>query len=300
MRERIYGTTVLPPRAADAMELLQFYQTEQGKAAAFKLQRTLTRSADDLQATINLRRSSLIDKARYYACTAPYASSWLSDPFLAQPMNSEAHGAACKLRLNQPITHLTECFCGADLVNDPWHVLSHKGGAEAIRRHDDIVDKLADAIQRAGGQAWIEPRQDFLEDRRRTDIFAMLGAKAYHIDVCVTHPTSRSYLTLSSQGPLQSTRAAVARKKHRFGALAAEGATALFVVETFGGFGNEARAFISDIAIYAANNSPAWPEYETRLTTRSEIHKALFEGNLRLANEVSRDPTIFGRHGDHG
>jgi hypothetical protein len=305
VRERIDGATAetfLPP-VSNANQSLLFYQTEPGKSAAIKLQRTLTRAADDFQANITLRRSSPMDRARYFACTAPYASSWLSDPFLAQPMNSEAHGAACKLRLNQPITHLTECFCGADMTNDPWHVLSHKGGAEAIRRHDEIVDKLADAIQRAGGQAWIEPRQDFLDDRRRTDIFAMLGAKAYHIDVCVTHPTSRSYITQACQGSLASTSRAVQRKRRRFGALAAaEGATLVpFIVETFGGFGNEARALISDIAIYAANNSPAWPEYETRLTIRSEIHKALFEGNLRVANEVFQrsNPIRYasGRHG---
>ena len=140
-------------------------------------------------------------------------------------MSAEAHGAACKLRLNQPLTTLATCYCGANLQGDPWHILSHKGGGESIRRHDDIVNKIAEAIQRAGGQAWIEPRQDFWSDRRRTDIFAMLGSVAYHLDVCVTHPTSRTYVPSSCQGPLRSTVAAAQRKRRKFAALAAaEGA----------------------------------------------------------------------------
>src|SRR4051812_36357593 len=53
--------------------------------------------------------------ARFFACTASYASAWLSDPFLARPMRDEAHGAACKLRLNQPISSLTTCHCGESL-----------------------------------------------------------------------------------------------------------------------------------------------------------------------------------------
>ena len=74
----------------------------------------------------------------------------MTDPFLARPMRDEAHGAACKLRLNQPISNLTTCYCGESLERDPWHILSHKGGGEAGRRHDEIVDRLVDAVQRAG------------------------------------------------------------------------------------------------------------------------------------------------------
>src|SRR6185437_15016032 len=180
---------------------------------------------------------------------------------------------------------LTQCHCGASLVNDPWHVLSHKGGPEAMRRHDEIVNKLRDAIQRAGGQAFIEPRQDILEDRRRIDIFAVLGAKSYHIDVCVTHPTASTYLAVSCQGKLRSTKIAAARKRNRFAVLAAaEGAEFVpFILETYGGFGIEARKFIAEVARYTTISSSI-PYSETCFMIRSEIHKSLFEGNLRLAN----------------
>ena len=206
-------------------------------------------------------------------------------------MTDEAHGAACKLRLNQSMSSLTSCYCGHDLQNDPWHVLSHKGGGEAGRRHDEIVDRLVDAVHRAGGQAWAEPRQDFWQDRRRTDIFAVMGPKSYHIDVRVTHPTSTSYVTLACQGSLKAAEEAAQEKKRRYAALAhSEGATFVpFIVETFGGFGKDARTFIADLAKFAAVTSRVWSEAETRFMVRAEVQRALFEGNLRVANAVLQE-----------
>jgi hypothetical protein len=206
-------------------------------------------------------------------------------------MRDEAHGAACKLRLNQPISNLTTCHCGESLELDPWHILSHKGGGEAGRRHDEIVDRLVDAIQRAGGQAWSEPRQDFWQDRRRTDIFAVLGPKSYHIDVRVTHPTSLSYVETACQGPLRAGEAAAQEKRRRYAAMAhADGAEFVpFIVETFGGFGKDARIFIADLARFAATTSQVWSAAETRFLVRAEVQRALFEGNLRVANAVLQE-----------
>ena len=206
-------------------------------------------------------------------------------------MRDEAHGAACKLRLNLPISNLATCYCGQSLEHDPWHILSHKGGGEAGRRHDEIVDRLVDAVQRAGGQAWSEPRQDFWQDRRRTDIYAVLGPKAYHIDVRVTHPTSVSYITVACQGPLRAAEAAAQEKRRRYAAMAhAEGATFVpFVIETFGGFGKDAKAFIADLARFASTTSQVWSAAETRFMVRAEVQRALFEGNLRVANAVLQE-----------
>jgi hypothetical protein len=243
LRERIddeVAARCLPPPASTPNECLQFFAvSDQGRRAAVKLQKTLSESAAKKVTTALLASSSPTAAARFFACTASYASAWLSDPFLARPMRDEAHGAACKMRLNQPISNLTICYCGQSLEHDPWHILSHKGGGEAGRRHDEIVDRLVDAVQRAGGQAWSEPRQDFWQDRRRTDIYAVLGPKAYHIDVRVTHPTSVSYITVACQGPLLAAEAAAQEKRRRYAAMAhAEGAAFVpFIVETFGGFG---------------------------------------------------------------
>src|SRR6185312_6554025 len=108
------------PSVKKARQLLSSYRNLSG-AAAQKITAALLDTASPTAA------------ARFFACTASYASAWLSDPFLARPMRDEAHGAACKLRLNQPISGITTCFCGESLELDPWHILSHKGGGEAGR-----------------------------------------------------------------------------------------------------------------------------------------------------------------------
>ena len=94
----------LPPSEASATQCMHFYAVSvEGKKAAIRLQKTLSMAAADKVTATLLREAPPVDAARFFACSAPYASAWLSDPFLARPMSDEAHGAACKLRLNQGI-----------------------------------------------------------------------------------------------------------------------------------------------------------------------------------------------------
>ena len=76
-------------------------------------------------------------------------------------------------------------------------------------------------------------------------IYAVLGPKSYHIDVRVTHPASLSYVETACQGPLRAAEAAAQEKRRRYAAMAhADGADFVpFLVETFGGFGKDARTF---------------------------------------------------------
>ena len=138
IRERIdeaTATQCLPPVESTADQCLLFYAaTEEGKKVSVRLQKTLSIAAAEKVSVTKLQSSLPVEAARFFACTAPYASAWLSDPFLARPMTDEAHGAACKLRLNQPMSSLTSCYCGHDLQNGPWHVLSHKGGGAQTTR----------------------------------------------------------------------------------------------------------------------------------------------------------------------
>src|SRR4051812_22050783 len=62
-----------------------------------------------------------------------------------------------------------------------------------------------------------------------------------------------------------------------------------FIVETFGGFGKDARNFIADLARFAATTSQVWSAAETRFMVRAEVQRALFEGNLRVANAVLQE-----------
>ena len=104
-----------------------------------------------------------------------------------------------------------------------------------------------------------------------------MGPKSYHIDVRVTHPTSVSYVTTACQGSLKAAEEAAQEKKRRYAAMAhSEGATFVpFIVETYGGFGKDARAFIEDLAKFAATTSQVWSAAETRFMVRAEVQRAL-------------------------
>ena len=83
LRARIDDGTAarcLPPPASTPNECLLFYATsDQGKQAAVKLQKTLSESAAEKVTTALLESSSPTAAARFFACTASYASAWLSD-----------------------------------------------------------------------------------------------------------------------------------------------------------------------------------------------------------------------------
>ena len=286
-RERV-GPDALPSLPPNDLpdDALLFYSS----SAFPKLQRLLSVSAANREADLTLQSSSPAEAARYFANSAPCASSWLADPFSVDPMPDEVHAAACKLRRNQPLspTSPATCYCGADLSHDPWHVLSHKGGPEATRRHDACVDVLEDWVHRVGGQAFVEPRQDFWEDRRRPDIKIVLGAQSYLIDVRITHPTAACWIQHACQGPLRATIPAANQKRRRFDALAAaEGSIFVpFILETHGGIANEARTFLNTLAKFAQLHSHVWNSTQARLGIRSALHKELFRGNLRVAHAV--------------
>ena len=285
----------LPPAASalTAAGCLEFYCSNDGRTAAFKLQRALVGSAARLSLSADLAAAPPRTAARLLAITAPYASCWLTDPFADDlPADSDpAYGCASRLRTGLPLTpHLPpRCFCGHDLRDDPWHCLAHSSSA-TVRRHNSLVEILADFARRAGGAAWVEPRHDpndeARSDNRRPDIHIVLGPTAFYIDVAVVHPTCPTYLPVSTQNPLGAAANMERRKRRRYDATCtAEGATFVpFVLETFGGFGNDARAFIRLLADFAVTNGTTHQRAGFITGLRAGLHHRLASGNLRSAN----------------
>ena len=206
---------LLPLAGSNADTCLDWFCSDEGAGGAVKLQRTLTHSADDASFERGLAQASPLDRARLLAVTAPYASSWLCDPAL---MDDDAHAAACRLRRGQPLSDLypRSCHCGADLQNDPWHVISHAGGHLRVSRHDTIRDLIAEWAKKAGARAWIEPRQDHWHDNRRPDIRIVLGAKVYQLDVSIPHPTGEAHLRDAGRGQLAVAEVVAAAKSQRY------------------------------------------------------------------------------------
>ena len=281
----------LPPPGSDANFCLAFYgsNTVESLDRSADLQRILSRSSQRLDFTELLRGSAPGVKARLLACSAPYASSWLSDPLSEGLLSSHAYSAAGKLRLGLPLSPSTPptCHCGADLRLDPWHVLVHKGRAQSIRRHDSIVKSLSDWVLKAGGQARVEPRQEYWHDNRRVDLRIVLGASIFLVDVAVVHPTSSTYLPLAVQSRLGAANAVARWKSSRYAPMAHHESASFipFVVETFGGFCDQAISLMKSISSYADSNSPSLTKNEVLLGIRSSVQSCLFEGNLRIANE---------------
>ena len=229
---------LLPPLAtSDANGCFDFYRSDIGRQAAVKLQGEITRNADLYDLGEVLADSSPLDGARLLACTAPYASSWLCDPFPESPMSDAAHAAASRMRTGQALSsnQPTTCHCGADLTLDPWHVLAHKGSFWSNHRHNEVRDAIADWVRKAGGRVWVEAQQDTWHDRRRPDLRVALGGKIYLIDVVVSHPTAQSNLRFAVAARLGCAAHAAKLKVAKYSALArAEGAEFIpFSIETY-------------------------------------------------------------------
>ena len=245
------------------------------------------------QTTLN--QSSPLTRARLLAATADLSAHFLTRGLDTDLDKDEVFLNAIKLRLNLPPSNTmpTHCHCGSDLSTDPWHILSHSAGqADSIWRHDSIRDAISAVAQLAGGRCWKEPRfQIQHRDDCHTDLRVALGSELFYIDVAVVHPTSSSYLNRSCTSRLAAARAQVAIKQAKYDALCeAENATFIpFVVETFGGFCKEAKAFVNKLARHAELASNVWSSTEIRNRAITQVQSQLFLGNLRLANtELSK------------
>ena len=130
-----------------------------------------------------------------------------------------------------------------------------------------------------------------------------IGSIRYLIDVEITHPTGLHHRERngSSQVSLAAAEAeaVIKTRKHRAGATLQMATFVPFVVETFGGFGKDAQNFINTIASYARNHSRQWSHTEVVQSLRSDVHAALFDGNIRVMNQVAQrshlPPRAFGR-----
>jgi hypothetical protein len=131
---------------------------------------------------------------------------------------------------------------------------------------------------------------------------AFIGPERYLIDVEVTHPTGLHHFQRngSSQVSLAATEAEATKKtrKHSRQALAQMVTFVPFVVETFGDFCKGAQNFINIVASCARANSPQWSQTVVIQNLRSDVHAALFDGNIRIMNQVTQKsmqaPRSFG------
>ena len=132
----------------------------------------------------------------------------------------------------------------------------------------------------------LEPRFQLEGDDQHTDIRVALGSRLIYVDVSVVHPTAASYVAASSRWSLATARAAESRKSRQYLQRAVDENAEFvpFIVESFGGFGDRARAFVNQIAAYARVGSQLWSPHDIRTRVQRGVHDALWMRKLRMMN----------------
>jgi len=216
-----------------------------------------TRLADDLVTS----SCSIADKARLISCRVKRAGAWLTVfPATSSLFLSDSHYAlAYRLRLGLPPQDdlpLT-CKCGTLLAPDPNHFLSCKLFRRTIvtTRHDLLVRTLATFIRAAGGAVYVEPK---FFGSLRPDAHVYFAVESCTYDCSVTHPASPHLSLQGSKTPLAVAKLRETAKHRKYDAQAAKERIKFypFVMETFGGVGKEAVAFIKKISNLHYEHSP--------------------------------------------
>jgi len=109
-----------------------------------------------------------------------------------------------------------------------------------------VLKLLCSFIRVAGGVAFAEPKGLDGTGSKRPDAQVHFPGGPVLVDVSVTHPSCKSYVTMASTTPLSAASKREHYKHLKYDILAAEEKSMFvaFVLESFGAFGREALKFI--------------------------------------------------------
>ena len=144
----------------------------------------------------------------------------------------------------------------------------HAMGCQKLRntaqltRHNNIVRVLKSLCELAGATVQVEPKIS-IEDlppssRPEPDLRITTASISFLVDVSITHPCAQSYIKGAWKTRLYaaSLREQVKHRSYDQTALVDSSTFTPFVLESFGAFGKETRAFLLWLAKFAADN--AW------------------------------------------
>ena len=175
--------------------------------------------------------------------------------------------------------------CGKDsdrdgaYVSDPLHGLSCKQvGGCIIMRHNGVRDAIVTALRKAGISPIVEPCGYDASDNRRPDIFAIINGRSTFIDVIIVHPSAPSH---RNKKQLAAAEYYVKFKVNKYRALAesSDAVIIAFVVETNGGYSDQARYLVDDIVAHALNHAAAYSASSIRDELKDTIAIAIQKGN---------------------
>ena len=158
---------------------------------------------------------------------------------------------AVALRLGAPVCEPHNCSRCAHLVNRlGHHGLSCKKSAGRLSRHANLNDVIKRALANAGLPSVLEPQGLDRGDGRRPDgltLFPYKHGKSLVWDATCVDTFAWSAVTTASLEPGSSAKAAEARKKEKYGAIAQHHIFIPVAVETTGVLGPAAATFLMDV-----------------------------------------------------
>lgn len=193
-----------------------------------------------------------VDRARLLSCSAKNAGLWLTTlPLCKEFTISDTNFClAARFRLGLPPQDdlPSHCHCGTKLSTDPAHFLSCESfrRGPVTHRHNGLTQCLGRLVRRSGGSAYMEP--SWLNDKR-PDIHVSYADSRYLVDGSVAHPGAPSHCSSAAFTRLHAAKTRESRKITLYKELAAKENCkfAPFVMESFGGFGVHAKAFMDEM-----------------------------------------------------
>lgn len=263
-------------------EALEFYSHQDRRVVALKLQKTLTKIAE--QAVFDRMKASASSPAavaRLVSQSGPMASAWKGAVPLDKSLHLEAkhfrlavlYSLGLPIRENLP----TICGCGHNVRGDAEHILSCCifQGQLVIVRHNELERIIHYMVRRLGGSSTIEPQRLVLASGKHPDLELLLGAIRYLLDVTIVTPRT---------GPLEAAECAANHKSNHYRDLAAScRATFIpFPIETYGAWGDQARSFAKILRDFNDERLTGLTKREVYYRFCTEIAVAVQRGNARV------------------
>ena len=131
------------------------------------------------------------------------------------------------------------------------------------------------------------------EDKKRPDLEILVGPRRFLVDVSVVNPAAASYALKASTERLSAAAARETVKERKYESMAAEAKAEFFpfVVESVGGFGEKATAFVEQLVKATIDSHSAWCPHEVVYGIHRVVAIAVQRGNALMASAaMSRRP----------
>jgi len=167
-------------------------------------------------------------------------------------------------------------------VEDPLHALSCKltRGREVTWRHDIVVDPVATGLRQCGTRVRVEQTSDEQNSKQRPDIYAIISGQPTFIDVGIVQPSAVSY---RGKDTLVRTKEYEKEKISKYAELAMENDARIipFIIESNGGYGEQAGYVLDDIKVFAHEEALAFAQSEVVRDMMDAVAIAVQRGNAK-------------------